>query len=143
MQPRISLITLGVADLAGATAFYTRLGFARSSASNDHVTFMKAGGLVLSLFDRRALAEDVGLAPDADAPAGFAGVTLAHNVSSEAQVDVVLAEAVAAGARLIKPGQKVFWGGYSGYFADLDGHLWEVAHNPFFPLDNQGQVQID
>jgi predicted lactoylglutathione lyase len=137
------LITLGVADLAGATAFYTRLGFARSSASNDHVTFMKAGGLVLSLFDRRALAEDAGLAPGANAPAGFAGVTLAHNVSSEAQVDVVLAEAVAAGARLIKPGQKVFWGGYSGYFADLDGHLWEVAHNPFFPLDDQGQVQID
>ena len=146
MEHRISLVTLGVAGVARATAFYTRLGFERSPASNDNVTFMKAGGVVLSLFGRRALAEDVGLPSGTlglDAPAGFAGVTLAHNVRSEAAVDVVLAEAVAAGAQLLKPGQKVFWGGYSGYFADLDSHLWEVAHNPFFPLDGQGQVQID
>jgi len=146
MQARISLITLGVADVARATAFYTRLGFARAAASNDQITFMQAGGVVLSLFVRRSLAADVGLpsgSPGADAPAGFAGVTLAHNVDSPAQVDAVLAEAVAAGARLVKPGQKVFWGGYSGYFADPDGHLWEVAHNPFFPLDDQGRVQLD
>ena len=146
MEARLSLVTLGVADVARATAFYTRLGFERAAASNEHVTFMKAGGVVLSLFGRRALAEDVGLpagAPGADAPAGFAGVTLAHNVRSEAEVDAVLAEAVAAGGRLVKPGQKVFWGGYSGYFTDPDGHLWEVAHNPFFPLDDRGQVQID
>ena len=143
MDPRISLVTLGVADVARATAFYTRLGFVRSPASNDNVTFMKAGSVVLSLFGRRALADDVGLPPGADVPPGFAGVTLAHNVRSEAEVNAVLAQAVDAGAQLRKPGQKVFWGGYSGYFADLDGHLWEVAHNPFFPLDEQGQVHID
>lgn len=145
MQPRLTLVTLGVADVARATAFYQRLGFARAAASNEHVSFMQAGGVVLSLFGRRALADDVGLppgTPGVDAPSGFAGITLAHNVRSEAEVDAVLAEAVAAGARLIKPGQKVFWGGYSGYFADPDGHLWEVAHNPFFPLDEQGVVHV-
>lgn len=145
MQPRLSFVTLGVGDVARATAFYQRLGFARAAASNEHVTFMQAGGVALSLFGRRALADDVGLppgTPGGDAPAGFAGITLAHNVRSEAEVDAVLAEAVAAGARLIKPGQKVFWGGYSGYFADPDGHLWEVAHNPFFPLDEQGVVHV-
>ena len=146
MQPRISLVTLGVADVAYATAFYARLGFVRASVSNEHVTFMQAGAVVLSLFGRRALADDVVLplgAPGADMSAEFAGVTLAHNVRSEAEVDSVLAEAVAAGARLIKPGQKVFWGGYSGYFADPDGHLWEVAHNPFFPLDAVGMVCLE
>lgn len=146
MEARLSLVTLGVADVARATAFYLRLGFARSPASNDDVTFMRAGDTVISLFGRRALAEDAGLpaaTPGIDAPAGFAGVALAHNVRSEAEVDAVLAEAVAAGAALVKPGQKVFWGGYSGYFADPDGHLWEVAHNPFFPLDDQGHVHID
>lgn len=145
MQPRLTLVTLGVADVARATAFYQRLGFARAAASNDRVTFMQAGGVVLSLFGRRALADDVGLPPStpgADAPIGFAGITLAHNVRSEAEVDAVLAEAVAAGARLLKPGQKVFWGGYSGYFADLDGHLWEVAHNPFAHLDEQGLMRL-
>ncbi|MFT4194102.1 VOC family protein [Ottowia sp.] len=146
MEPRLSLVTLGVADVARATAFYTQLGFTRASASNDDVTFMKAGGVVLSLFGRRPLAEDAGLppgTPGVDASAGFGGITLAHNVRSEAEVDAVLVQAVAAGAQLRKPGQKVFWGGYSGYFADPDGHLWEVAHNPFFPLDDQGLVQID
>ena len=146
MQARLSLVTLGVADVASATAFYTRLGFERAAASNEHVTFMQAGGVVLSLFGRRALADDIGLppgTPGVDAPAGFAGVTLAHNVRSEPEVDAVLADAAAAGARLVKPGQKVFWGGYSGYFSDPDGHFWEVAHNPFFPLGDQGQVHID
>lgn len=146
MQARLCFVTLGVADVARATAFYQRLGFARAPASNAHVTFMQAGGVVLSLFGRRALADDVGLdpaTPGADAPVGFAGITLAHNVRSPAEVDAVLAEAVAAGARLLKPGQKVFWGGYSGYFADLDGHLWEVAYNPFFPMDEQGVVHVD
>ena len=145
MEPRLTLITLGVADIARATAFYVRLGFVRSAISNDNVSFFQAGGVVLALYERAALAEDALLPADAagvHAPAGFAGVSLAHNARSAAEVDAVLAEAVAAGAHLVKPAQKVFWGGYSGYFADLDGHLWEVAHNPFLPLDEAGIPQL-
>jgi catechol 2,3-dioxygenase-like lactoylglutathione lyase family enzyme len=139
MQPRLSLVTLGVADIARARTFYATLGFRPSSASNDTVVFMEAGGVVLALFGRAALAEDASVQ---DGPPGFSGITLAHNCASENEVDAVLAEAVAAGARLVKPAQKAFWGGYSGYFADPDGHLWEVAFNPFFPLDAQGRVVL-
>ena len=95
---------------------------------------------MLALFGRAALAEDAGVA---DSAPGFAGIALAHNARSEAEVDKALAEAVAAGAKLIKPAGKTFWGGYSGYFADLDGHLWEVAHNPYFTLDAEGRVVLD
>jgi catechol 2,3-dioxygenase-like lactoylglutathione lyase family enzyme len=139
MEPRVSFVTLGVADVAKSQAFYDKLGFKASSASNPHVVFYDAGGIVLALFGRAALAED---AKVEDGAPGFAGVALAHNVADEADVDVVLAEAVAAGARLVKKGQKTFWGGYSGYFSDPDGHLWEVAHNPFFPLDRKSRVQL-
>ena len=139
MQPRLSLVTLGVADVAAARAFYERLGFKASAASQEGVAFFAAGGVVLGLFGRAALAED---AQVADSAPGFSGVALAHNVSSEAEVDAVLAEAVAAGGCLLKAGQKVFWGGYSGYFADPDGHLWEVAFNPFFPLDSDGRITL-
>src|SRR5690606_32720321 len=110
-----------------------------SPASEEGVAFFDAGGVVLSLFGREALAEDVGL--EAPRP-GFANVALAHNVNSEAEVDRVLQQAVAADAKLLKPGQKAFWGGYSGYFADPDGHVWEVAYNPFMPLDADGRVQL-
>ena len=139
MEPRLTLVTLGVADMARARRFYETLGFKASAASNAHVTFFQAGGTVLGLFGRAALAEDTHV-PDS-AP-GFSGVSLAHNCRSEAEVDAVLAEAGAAGARLLKSGQKVFWGGYSGYFADPDGHLWEVAFNPHFPLDAAGRLQL-
>ena len=139
MQPRLTLVTLGVADVARARAFYEALGFKASSDSNRSVTFFDAGGVVLALFGRAALAEDAHVA---NTDAGFSGVTLAHNVSSDADVDRVLADAVDAGATLLKPGQKVFWGGYSGYFSDPDGHLWEVAHNPFWPLSEDGQVVL-
>lgn len=139
MEPRLSLVTLGVADVARARAFYERLGFKASAASNANVTFFEAGGVVLGLFGRSALASDAGVA---DSAPGFSGVSLAHNVASEAAADAVLAEAVAAGARLVKPAQKVFWGGYSGYFADPDGHLWEVAYNPFAPLDAAGHMTL-
>jgi hypothetical protein len=149
MQARLTLITLGVADVARATAFYERLGFVRGAGSNAHVSFFQAGGVVLALFGRQALAEDAHMpadspanAPGVQAPAGFAGISLAHNVRSEAEVDAVLAEAVAAGARLTKPAQSTFWGGYAGYFTDLDGHLWEVAHNPFLPLTEAGIPQL-
>ena len=145
MTPRLTLITLGVADVARAAAFYERLGFVRGSGSNAHVSFFQAGGVVLSLFGRQALAADAQVAADAPgvpAPAGFAGITLAHNVHDEAEVDAVLAEAVVAGARLVKAASNTFWGGYAGYFADPDGHLWEVAHNPFLPLDAAGIAQL-
>lgn len=140
MQPRLTLITLGVADLGRARAFYEALGFKAGRASNDSVTFFPAAGVVLALWGRAALAEDAGVA---DKPTGFAGVALAHNARSEADVDAALAEAVAAGGKLIKPAAKTFWGGYAGYFADPDGHLWEVAHNPYFTLDAEGRVVLD
>lgn len=140
MEPRLSIVTLGVADVAQARAFYERLGFAASPAGNESVAFFAAGGVVLALYGRTALAEDAHVMPGD--PATFAGVTLAHNCRSEAEVDAVLAHAVRCGGQLRKPAQKVFWGGYSGYFSDPDGHLWEVAHNPFFPLDAMGGIAL-
>ncbi len=139
MQPRLSFVTLGVADVAASRAFYERLGFTASPASQDGVAFFDAGGVVLSVFARSALADDSHLP---DSRPGFSGIALAHNVASETTVDAVLSEAVAAGATLLKAGQKAFWGGYSGYFADPDGHLWEVAYNPFMPLDAEGRVTL-
>ena len=135
MEPRLTLVTLGVADIPRARAFYEALGFKASPASQESVVFMMAGGVVLALYGRTALADDAHVS---DTPTGFAAITLAHNVRTEAQVAVVLAEAVTAGATLLKPAQQVFWGGTSGYFRDPDGHLWEVAHNPFLPFDAQG-----
>ncbi len=139
MEPRLSIVTLGVADVGKARKFYESLGFKASAASQDSITFMDAGGVVLALYGRDALAED---AHEATSKPGFCGVSLAHNCRSEVEVDQVIADAVAKGATLKKPAQKVFWGGYSGYFADPDGHLWEVAFNPFFPLDNSGRIQL-
>ncbi len=139
MQPRLTVVTLGVADVSRARAFYEALGFKASSDSNPSVTFFDAGGVVLALFGRDALAEDAHVA---NTTAGFSGVALAHNVRSDAEVDKVLAEAVSAGAALLKPGQNVLWGGYSGYFSDPDGHLWEVAHNAFWPLSEDGRVAL-
>jgi catechol 2,3-dioxygenase-like lactoylglutathione lyase family enzyme len=129
MKPRISMITLGVRDLAASIAFYEQgLGLPRME-SPPGVAFFTLDGTWLGLYGREALAEDATVPAQGS---GFAGVALAHNVASEAEVDAVLTQAVAAGARLVKPGQKVFWGGYSGYFADPDGYLWEVACNPHF-----------
>lgn len=139
MEPRLSFVTLGVADIARARAFYERLGFRASSDSNETVTFFDAGGVVLALFGRATLAED---AKVADSPPGFSGVALAHNVRTEAEVAQVLTEAEAAGATILKPAERAFWGGHTGYFQDPDGHIWEVAFNPFFPLDAQGHVVL-
>ena len=139
MQPRLSIVTLGVADVARARKFYEALGFKASAASQESIVFLSAGGVVLSLYGRAALAEDAHVD---NSETGFSGITLAHNVATEAEVAAVLGEAVAAGARLLKSAQKVFWGGTSGYFADPDGHLWEIAHNPFFPLDQDGRVTL-
>ena len=129
MKPRISMITLGVRDLAASIAFYERgLGLPRME-SPPEVAFFTLDGTWLGLYGREALAEDATVSAEGS---GFAGVVLAHNVASAAEVDAILEQAVAAGGTLVKPGQEVFWGGYSGYFADPDGHLWEVAHNPHF-----------
>ena len=139
MSPHISMITLGVADIAKATAFYERLGFKKSSQSQDAVTFMQAGPVVLGLFGRDALKEDA----QADSIwTGNGGTAVAMNCVGEAEVDAMMEAAKAAGARILKPAQKVFWGGYSGYFADEDGHAWEVAHNPFWPLDESGRIDL-
>ncbi len=128
MQPRISMITLGVRDLKKSIAFYKALGFPELEQESDTVAFFPLNGTWLGLYGHDALAEDADIAP---AGSGFRGVALAHNVDSEAQVDATIAEAVAAGATVQKPAEKVFWGGYSGYIADPDGHLWEIAYNPY------------
>ena len=139
MDNRLCIVTLGVADLARARAFYEALGWKASPASQEAITFFQGNGTVLALFSRAALAHDAGVA---DAPTGFSAVTLACNVASEAEVDALFAKAVAQGAKALKLPQKVFWGGYSSYIADLDGHMWEIAFNPFFPLDADGRVRL-
>ncbi len=140
MEQRLTLITLGVADLARSRRFYLDgLGWTASSAGNEHVVFIAAGGVVLGLYGRAALAEDMRVAAEGR---GFAGFSLAHNVRTREEVDRVLAQAQAAGATVLKPAEEAFWGGYSGYFADPDGHPWEVAWNPFFPLDADGRVLL-
>ncbi|PWG64524.1 VOC family protein [Sediminicurvatus halobius] len=129
MQPRISMITLGVRDLEASVRFYEHgLGLPRMD-SPPEVAFFTLNGSWLALYGREALAEDAGIAPDGS---GFAGIAIAHNVKPEAAVDEVMEQAAAAGAKLVRAPRKVFWGGYSGYFADPDGYLWEVAHNPLF-----------
>ncbi|HLC08577.1 MAG TPA: VOC family protein [Methyloceanibacter sp.] len=140
MSPHVSLITLGVTDVANATAFYEKLGFVRSKkASNASVSFFRAGSVVLALWSREALKED------AEAGAlwtGNGGIVPAQNLVSEAEVDAMMARAEAAGARMLKPATKTFWGGYNGYFADADGHIWEIAFNPHWPLDKDGRIQL-
>lgn len=139
MEQRITLVTLGVRDLASSQAFFERLGWQRSLKQATGVAFFQCGGLAFSLFPRADLAADAGVA---EAGLGFPGFSLAYNTRDKAEVDSVLAEAVAAGARLVKPAQEAVWGGYHGYFSDLDGFLWEIAWNPGFPLDAAGAVRI-
>ena len=123
------MVTLGVRDLAASVAFYEKgLGFPRMDSPPD-VAFFTLNGTWLGLYGREALAEDAKVSAEGS---GFEGFSLAHNVESEKEVDEVVAQAIGAGANLVKKPQKVFWGGYSGYFKDLDGHLWEVAYNPLF-----------
>ena len=129
MKPRINMITLGVQDLDRAIRFYGQgLGLPRKPFEGE-VAFFELRGTWLSLYPWEALAEDATVSAEGD---GFRGVTLAHNVASKEEVDEVLSQAIEAGGNLVKPAQDVFWGGYSGYFSDPDGHLWEVAWNPHF-----------
>lgn len=128
MKARMSMITLGVDDMARAVEFYeSGLGFPRHG-EGEEVAFFKLNGTWLGLYGREALAEDAQVDPEGT---GFNSFAIAHNVHSEGEVDRVMKEALDAGAELVKEPQKVFWGGYSGYFKDPDGHLWEIAHNPF------------
>jgi uncharacterized protein len=140
MPAHISLITLGVANVAKATAFYEQLGFIRSkTASQQSVSFFQAGPVVLALWGRDAQRDD---AQAAELWTGNGGIVVAQNVASEDAVDVMMARAEAAGARILKEAAKTFWGGYNGYFADPDGHVWEVAFNPFWELDGDGRVKL-
>jgi uncharacterized protein len=139
LKPTLSLVTLGVSDLARAKQFYTDLGWTPLPQPSEGVAFFELDGLMLSLFPREELAKDAGVE---DSKPGFSGISLAHNTGSDEDADAALAHAVKCGATLIKPMQKVFWGGYSGYFADPDGHLWEVAHNPFARFDAHGVMRM-
>jgi predicted lactoylglutathione lyase len=141
MTANISIITLGVTNLAESTRFYERLGWANTTASQDSVSFLQGHSIVLGLYGRQALAEDAGIE---DTASGFRGVTLAINLKDEASVDDFFSLAVSCGAQPVKQPQKVFWGGYSSYFGDPDNHLWEVAHNPFFDTDAKtGQLVLE
>jgi catechol 2,3-dioxygenase-like lactoylglutathione lyase family enzyme len=139
MEQRLSLVTLGVADLERARRFYEDgLGWRRGN-NHPEVVFFQIGGAVLALWRRDALAKDAGLP---DAGSGFGGITLAYNARTREEVDAVLAEAEAAGANILKPAEDAFWGGYSGYFADPDGHVWEVAWNPEWTVADDGSVRL-
>jgi predicted lactoylglutathione lyase len=138
VEQRLSLITLGVADLGRASAFYEALGWRTGAAPADDVVFFQSGGMIVALWGRDQLAEDSGV----EDSGGWGGVTLAHNVRSPEEVDAVIAEAERAGARIARPGGKTFWGGYSGVFVDPDGHPWEVAHNPHWTVAEDGSVRL-
>ncbi len=139
LEQRLSLITLGVADLERSREFYERLGWRRSMAKSRGIVFFQLVGMVLALFPRFDLAKDAKVSPDGE---GFSGVSLAYNARTRGEVDSVLAQAEAAGARILKPAKEATWGGYSGYFSDPDGFLWEVAWNPSFPIAEDGSIRV-
>ncbi len=139
MRQRISLITLGVGDLARARSFYEALGWTTAAAPGDDVAFYQAGDMVLALWDRAQLAKDSCV----EDTGGWGGTTLALNLGSPEEVDAALEEARAAGATIGRPGAETFWGGYSGLFLDPDGHPWEVAHNPHWTLTEDGGVRLN
>ena len=138
MKQRLSLVTLGVTDLARARTFYEALGWRTGAGPEDDVVFFQSGGMVVALWDRARLAEDSCV----EDGGGWGGVTLAHNVGSPAEVDAVLSEARAAGASIPREGAATFWGGYSGVFVDPDGHPWEVAHNPGWMIADDGSTRL-
>jgi catechol 2,3-dioxygenase-like lactoylglutathione lyase family enzyme len=141
MRQKLNVITLGVRDFEKAVAFYENgLGWSKSAASLDDLALFPLGGMVLALYPRNLLLED---AEVGESDTDFAGMTLAYNAKDEDEVDAVLLEVRKLGATIVKPAQKTFWGGYSGYFKDPDGHLFEVAYNPFWTLDDDGNLKLD
>lgn len=141
MNQHVHIITLGVKDLETSRKFYSEtLGWEPAQASSKDIVFFQAGGVVLALFPRVALAED---AMTSAKGGGFSGVTLAYNARSESDVDQIIADLKSKGVKIVKEPQKVSWGGYSSYFADPDAYLWEVAYNPFFPFDEQGNLNLE
>lgn len=138
MEQRLTIVGLGVNDLATSTRFYEEtFGWKKLPSSNDGITFLQLNGILLSLYPRDLLAKDAGV--DA-AGEGFKGFTLAHNARSEQEVDDIIADLEQKGVKVVKRPQKVFWGGYSSYIADPDDNLWEIAYNPFLELDGQGNA---
>ena len=141
MRQHVHLITLGVRNVEASRKFYMEtLGWTPSSSSTNEITFFQAGGVVLSIYQREKLAEDALVDPEGD---GFAGFTLAYNARSEAEVDEIVRDLKSKGVKILKEPEKAFWGGYSSYFADLDGNCWEVAHNPFIPFDENGSLKLE
>jgi hypothetical protein len=138
MEQRVSLVTLGVANLDRARRFYEALGWRSETDPAEGVVFFQAGGMIVALWSRIELAADCAI----EDSGGTAGVALAHNVRSAAEVDAVMAEAAAAGATISRPASETFWGGYSGVFLDLDGHPWEIAFNPHWTLRDDGSVSL-
>lgn len=140
MRQKLNIVTLGVSSLERSLEFYEKgLGWKKSSSGNGHIAFFPLGGMVLALYGRGPLAEDIGIS---ETGSGFSGITLAYNAKSEQEVDDVLKQVVALGASLVKPAQKVFWGGYSGYFKDPDGYIFEVAFNPFWEFDANDNLKL-
>jgi catechol 2,3-dioxygenase-like lactoylglutathione lyase family enzyme len=141
MNQHLHIITLGVRDLETSRMFYTDiLGWKPSTGGNEEIVFLQAGGVVLTLYPREMLAEDAMTSP---AGSGFSGITLAYNARSESEVDEIISDLKSKGVRIAKEPQKVFWGGYSSYFADPDDYHWEVAYNPFFPFDESGTLKLE
>lgn len=141
MNQHLHLITLGVRDFEASKEFYTvTLGWKPASASTDDVAFFQAGGVVFAIYSREKLAEDALVSHEGS---GFAGISLAYNAASEADVDEIINDLRSRGVTIAKEPQKAFWGGYSSYFSDPDGYLWEVAHNPYFPFDEAGNLKLE
>jgi uncharacterized protein len=138
MEQRVSVITLGVRDLKRSRAFYEALGWRTRADPDDDVVFFQAGGMIVALWDRAKLAADSGV----EDSGGWGGLTLAHNVRSPAEVDSVTEEARSAGANVVREPGETFWGGYSAAVVDPDGHPWEIAHNPRWPLRDDGSVEL-
>ena len=140
MRQKLNLITLGVDDFEKSLDFYEKgLGWKKSDKSMDSLALFNLGGIILALHSRHELADDTTLTYQ---PTTFSGLTISHNTKSEKEVDEILEQVTKLGATIVKPAQKVYWGGYNGYFKDLDGYLFEVAYNPFWELDEKGNVKL-
>ena len=139
MEQRLTIITLGVSDLKNSTSFYeTKFGWEKSELSNEYISFFTLNGIQLALYERNELAKDATVNPNGN---GFKGFTIAYNTKSKKEVDQLVTGLRAKGVKIIKEPQKVNWGGYSSYVSDIDGYLWEIAYNPYLPLDNKGNIK--